>query len=148
MFESLGPVDNTTLRERVYRTLKQAILEEILSQDRRAAQLRRQIRGADATGDLRIRLAELSSSIAAKRDEDTRLLLSAMEDHSEASFVREPTHELDAVHVAFLLDVNKAGELKRVTGDLGNRWQGRVELRVLGPMAPYDFAGFAQEPAG
>ena len=27
MFESLGPVDNTTLRERVYRTLKQAILE-------------------------------------------------------------------------------------------------------------------------
>jgi DNA-binding GntR family transcriptional regulator len=27
MFEALGPVDNTTLRERVYRTLKQAILE-------------------------------------------------------------------------------------------------------------------------
>ena len=27
MFQSLGPVDNTTLRERVYRTLKQAILE-------------------------------------------------------------------------------------------------------------------------
>ena len=27
MFELLGPVDNTTLRERVYRTLKQAILE-------------------------------------------------------------------------------------------------------------------------
>jgi DNA-binding GntR family transcriptional regulator len=27
MFGSLGPVDNTTLRERVYRTLKQAILE-------------------------------------------------------------------------------------------------------------------------
>src|ERR1700738_4363481 len=27
MFGSLGPVDNTTLRERVYRALKQAILE-------------------------------------------------------------------------------------------------------------------------
>ena len=27
MFGSLGPIDNTTLRERVYRTLKQAILE-------------------------------------------------------------------------------------------------------------------------
>ena len=29
MFGSLGPVDNTTLRERVYRTLKQAILEVV-----------------------------------------------------------------------------------------------------------------------
>jgi hypothetical protein len=128
------------------RYIEQAILEEILSQDRRAAQLTRQIRGADAdaTGGLRIRLGELgSSSIAVKREEDTRLLLSAMEDHSEASFVPEPTHELDAVHVAFLLDVSKADELERVTGDLGSRWEGRVELRVLGPMAPYDFPEFA-----
>jgi Gas vesicle synthesis protein GvpL/GvpF len=131
------------------RYIEQAILEEILSQDRRAAQLRRQIRGADAAGNLRIRLGELkSSSIAAKREEDTRLLLSAMEDHSKASFVPEPTHELDAVHVAFLLDVSKADELERVTGDLGSRWAGRVELRVLGPMAPYDFAGIAQGPQG
>jgi Gas vesicle synthesis protein GvpL/GvpF len=129
------------------RYIEQAILEETLLQDRRAAQLGHQIRGPDAhaTRDLRIRLAELSSSsIAAKREKDTRLLLSAMEDHSEASFVREPTHELDAVHVAFLLEVSKADELERVTGDLGSRWEGRVELRVLGPMAPYDFAGFSR----
>jgi hypothetical protein len=90
----------------------------------------------------------ISSSTGAKREEDTRLLLSAMEDHSEASFVREPTQELDAVHVAFLLDMSKADELERVTGDLVSRWEGRVELRVLGPMAPYDFVGFAQEPHG
>jgi len=71
--------------------------------------------------------AQVSNSIGAKREEDTRLLLSAMEDHSEASFVREPTQELDAVHVAFLLDVSKADELERVTGDLVSRWEGRVE---------------------
>ncbi len=133
------------------RYIEQAILEEILSQDRRAARLRRQIRGvgADAILDLRIEPGGLiSNSIGAKREEDTRLLLSAMEDHSEASFVREPTQELDAVHVAFLLDVSKADELERVTGDLVSRWEGRVELRVLGPMAPYDFVGFAQDPRG
>jgi Gas vesicle synthesis protein GvpL/GvpF len=133
------------------RYIEQAILEEILSQQPRAAQLRRQLRGADAdaTRYPRIRDAEpISNSIAAKREEDTRLLLSTMEDHSQASFVREPTHELDAVHVAFLLDVTKADELERVTGELGSRWDGRVELRVLGPMAPYDFAEFAQEPRG
>ncbi len=128
---------------------ERAIMEEILSEDSEAAQLRDQIRGADpdATRDLRIRLGELiSNAVAAKREEDTRLLLSAMEDHCEVSFVREPTHELDAVHVAFLVDTDMADELERVVEHLGNRWEGLVELRVLGPMAPYDFVGTAQEP--
>jgi hypothetical protein len=131
------------------RYIEQAILDEILSQDRGAARLRDQIRGAgaDATRNLRIRLGEIiNNSVAAKRAEDTRLLLAAMEDLSEASFVREPTHELDAVYAAFLLDTSKAGELEQATMDLGSRWEGRVELRVLGPMAPYDFVGIAQEP--
>ena len=124
------------------RYIEQAIHERILSQDPRAAEHTRQIREADAgtTRDLRIQLGELvSNSIAARREEDARLLRSMMEDHSEASLVRDPAHELDAVHVAFLLDASKVGELERVTGDLGRHWEGRVELRVLGPMAPYDF---------
>jgi Gas vesicle synthesis protein GvpL/GvpF len=131
------------------RYIEHAILEEILAQDGGAAQFTRRFRGtdADAARGPGIRLAEpISNSIAAKREEDSRLLLSAMEDHSEASFVRDPTHELDAVHVAFLLDVSKADELERAAGELGGRWEGRVELRVLGPMAPYDFAEIAQEP--
>lgn len=133
------------------RYIEHAIMAEILSQDRGAAQLSSRIRGtdADAARGPRSRLEELiSNSIAAKREEDTRLLLSAMEGHSEASFVRDPAHELDAVHVAFLLDVSKADELERAAGELGGRWEGRVVLRVLGPMAPYDFAGIAQEPQG
>ena len=60
-----------------------------------------------------------------------------------ASLVREPTHDLDAVHVAFLLDEDQAGKLAEVIADLADRWDGRVELRVLGPMAAYDFVGAA-----
>jgi hypothetical protein len=130
------------------RYVEQAILAEILSEDSEAAQLRDQIRGADpdATRDLRIQLGELiNTSVAAKREEDARLLLSAMKDHCEASFVRHPTHELDAVNVAFLVDTNQADELDRVAEDFGSRWEGRVELRVLGPMAPYDFVAGTQE---
>jgi hypothetical protein len=135
------------------RYVERAILEKILSEDSEAAQLRDQIRGADpdATRDLRIQLGELiSNAVTAEREEDTRLLLSAVKDHGKASFVRDPTHELDAVHVAFLVDTGKAGELERVVEHLGNRWEGRVELRVLGPMAPYDFVGGTreQEPQG
>ena len=128
--------------------VESAILEEILSQDSEAADLREQIRGqdADATREERIRLGEIiSSAVAAKREEDTQQLLSALEDHAVASVVRDPTDELEAVNIAFLVEEDKADELDQEVEDIGADWEGRVELRVLGPMAPYDFVGPAQE---
>lgn len=133
------------------RYAEQAILEEILSEDSRAAQLGDQIRGADpdATRELRIELGEIvNNAVAAKREKDTRTVLAAMKDHCAASFVRDPTSELDAVYAAFLIEDDQAGELERVVADLSDRWQGRVELTVRGPIAPYDFVGSAQETAG
>jgi hypothetical protein len=133
------------------RYVERAILKEILSEDPDAARLSEQIQGRDqdATRDLRMRLGELiSDEVAARRDKDTRLLLSAMADHCEASVIREPTHELDAVYAAFLIPMDQADEVERVADQLGSRWEGRIELRVLGPMAPYDFVGGAEEAQG
>jgi Gas vesicle synthesis protein GvpL/GvpF len=126
------------------RYAEQAILEEILSEDSRAARLRDRIGGADpdATRELRIQLGEtVNNAIANKRQADTRLLVSAMKDHCVASGVRAETSELDAVYVAFLIEADQADDLDRVVQDLADRWQGRVELNVRGPMAPYDFVG-------
>ena len=64
-----------------------------------------------------------------------------MQDHCAASGVRTATNELDAVYVAFLIGTDQASELERVVTELSDRWQGRVELHVRGPMAPYDFVG-------
>ena len=128
-----------------------AILEEILSEDSEAARLREQITGqdADATREERIRLGEIiNNAVAAKRDEDTQQLLSVLEGHTVASVVRDPTDELEAVNVAFLVEEDKADELDQEVEDLGADWEGRVELRVLGPMAPYDFVGAGQEDQG
>lgn len=125
-----------------------AILEEILSEDSEAAQLRERISGqdADATREERIRLGEIiNDAVAAKREQDTQQLLSAMEDHAVASVVRDPTDELEAVNIAFLVEEDKADDLDQEVEDLGADWDGRVHLRVLGPMAPYDFVGSAQE---
>jgi hypothetical protein len=132
------------------RYAERAILEEILAEDEEAAQLRDEIRGADpdATRDARIRLGEIiNNAVAAKREEDTQDLLSAMEGRAVASVVRDPTHELDAVNVAFLIEEDQEDQLDEVVEDLGDRWADRVELRTLGPMAPYDFVGVGQ-PAG
>jgi len=128
--------------------IESAILEEILSEDSEAARLREQISGqdADATREERIRLGEIiNNAVAAKREEDTQQLLSAMEDHAVASVVRDPTDELEAVNIAFLVEEDKADELDQEIEDLGADWEERVELRVLGPMAPYDFVGPVQE---
>lgn len=126
------------------RYAEHAILEEVLSENSAAARLRDQLRGkdSDATRSLRIQLGEIiNQAVTEKRDSDTRALVSTMRDHCADSVVRAATNEMDAVYVAFLLETDQAGELKRIVGDFGDRWQGRVELQVRGPMAPYDFVG-------
>jgi Gas vesicle synthesis protein GvpL/GvpF len=126
------------------------ILPEVLSENKRAARLRDEIRGADsdATREARIQLGEIiNDAVTLKREKDTRTLGKAMADHCEASLVRDPTHELDAVHVAFLVRVDQEKEIERAVMGLGEQWDGRVELRLLGPMAAYDFIA-ATEPGG
>ena len=75
----------------------------------------------------------------AGREEYARALQQAMEGISVDSVVREPTHEREAVHVAFLVDVDQEDEVVRVIEDLARKWAGRIEVRLLGPMAAYDF---------
>jgi gas vesicle protein GvpL/GvpF/Lsr2 protein len=86
-------------------------------------------------------------AVTVRREEDTRALMEAMEGHCVASVARERAHELDAVHVAFLVATDEEGEVERVIEDLAREWAGRIEVQLLGPMAAYDFAGTAN-PAG
>ena len=126
------------------RYAEQVILTEILSENRQAARLADKLRGADpdATRDTRIKLGEIiNDAVTVKRHKDTRALGNAMEGHCVASVVREPTHERDAVHVAFLVDTGAESEMEQVIENLARDWDGRIELRLLGPMAAYDFVG-------
>jgi hypothetical protein len=139
---ALGELDGTAQYVIHGRYVEQAILAEILSENAQAARLADGIRGADAdaTRDLRIGLGELlNDAVTVKRDKDTRQLLSAIGDHCMGSLVREPTHELDAAYVAVLAELDRADELEKAVSDVADRWQERIELRLLGPMAPYDF---------
>jgi hypothetical protein len=89
---------------------------------------------------VRAELGEISNeTVSAKREEGTRALQQAMEGVCVASVVKEPAHELDAVHVAFLVAIDKESEVERVIEDLAREWEGRIEVQLLGPMAAYDF---------
>jgi hypothetical protein len=122
---------------------RDAILREVLAENPRASQLCEQVQGTspDSLRDLRMELAEIVlDTIAAKRDRDTRATGDATAGLVAGSAVRQPAHELDAVYIAFLVAVDKAGELEQALTRLAHDWRGRVELRLIGPLAAYDFA--------
>jgi hypothetical protein len=132
------------------RYMEDALLREVLSEDPQAAQLGDQIRGADpdATRELRMQLGEIiSNAVEVKRQQDTRTLGDAVDGIAAASVVRPPSHELDAVHIALLVESSAADDLEQAVQRLADDWNGRIELRLIGPMAAYDFVGTANEAA-
>jgi hypothetical protein len=121
-----------------------AVLREILTDNKEAAQLNEETKGSseDATRDARIRLGEIiNEEISARRERDTRAVGDALADLVDASLVREATHELDAVYTAFLAQTDKADDIEQALRELAQEWHGRVEIRLLGPLAAYDFVG-------
>jgi Gas vesicle synthesis protein GvpL/GvpF len=126
------------------RYVEQTVLSKILAESQHAARLReslRRVADPDASRDQRIQLGELiNQAVSAKRVADTRALGEVLAGHVVASLVREPTHELDAAHVAVLAELAHQKGLENAVSELARDWDGRITVRLLGPMAPYDFA--------
>jgi hypothetical protein len=123
---------------------EQDILREVLQENPRAARLADQIGGADpdATRELRIQLGEiLNAEVAAKREKDTRAVGDAVDGLVEASVVRPPSSELDAVYIALLARADDVDDLEEAVSRLADEWAGRVDLNLIGPLAAYDFVG-------
>jgi hypothetical protein len=124
------------------RYVERAVLEEILAEDAEAARLRDEIRGTteEASRNARMRLGEtINEGIAAKRAADTRTAIETLAPYSVATSEREPTHQEDAAHVAFLVETEKAERFEEAAADLARNWRERANVRLLGPLAPYDF---------
>lgn len=132
------------------RYVEQAILWEVIGENDQASALKDEIRDQPeaATRDARMALGEIvANAIVAKREEDTHTVFGALESLADSVKVREPTHEEDAVHVAVLVEIARQDELEHAVGALAEQWDGRVEMRLLGPLAAYDFV-MTQTPEG
>jgi hypothetical protein len=130
--------------------VKDAVLGEVLSRNKRAARLRDAIEGQDpdAAREASNELDQLLNEAAtAWRKRDMRTLRQVMEGVCAASVARQPAGELDAVHVAFLVDADEERDVARAVEALARDWEGRIDLQLLGPMAAYDFTGAAQPEA-
>jgi hypothetical protein len=124
------------------RYIERAVLAEVLTENEEAARLHAEIRDTteDATRELRMRLGEIiGQGIAAKQEADTAGVVEALAPYAAATAVREPTHELDAAHVAFLVETSQESQFKQALDELAREWEERIDLRLRGPLAAYDF---------
>lgn len=118
------------------------LLPEILHENPHASRLAEEIRGADedASRNQRIALGEIiSEAVAAKREQDTKAAVDALSPFCQAIQVREPTADMQSVHLACLVQSRRRNELQQAVDDLASASQERVTLHLLGPLAPYDF---------
>ncbi|QYN38090.1 GvpL/GvpF family gas vesicle protein [Pseudonocardia sp. DSM 110487] len=119
-----------------------AVLREVVDESDDLAQLREQIGGQpeEATRNARIALGEaVYNAIEAKRERDTAKLTNALTGTVVEVNVRPATHEEDAVHLACLVETDRQGEFQSAVDEIAREWDGRIEMRVRGPLAPYDF---------
>ena len=124
------------------RYVEESVIREVLGGDPKAAQLLEKIHGQseDASRQDRIALGEfINNAIARRRERDTQQVADTLQSLGFMVSVRPATHELDAFQVACLAETARQGDLEDAIARLSDEWQGDVETRVLGPLAPYDF---------
>jgi len=120
----------------------EAVLAAVLQENPAAARLRDAIHGApeEEARDARIRLGEfIGQAVEAKRQADTEAVVRELEPYAQQVRVREPTHEDDAMYLAVLAETSRSGEIEQYARELAERWDGWISVRLLGPMAAYDF---------
>jgi hypothetical protein len=128
--------------------VENVVIREVLAEDPEAARLRERVRELpeDAAYYERIRLGELIvKALDEKRRRDTEELVDVLEPYAADVALRSPAGEDTAADVAFLVTERRLPEFEEAVGALGERWAGRVRLRLVGPLAPYDFVPSAPE---
>lgn len=118
-------------------------LREILAEEPEIRRLRERLRGQDPETARweNIRLGELvSDALERKRQADTATLVSALAPHAADVADRVPQADDTAADLAFLVDRPRRREFEDAAQEAGKRWEGRVRLRLAGPLPPYDFA--------
>jgi hypothetical protein len=124
------------------RYVEEAVLREVLIDEPEIERLREGVRDrpVEASYYDRIRLGELvAQAVARRREADTATLVDELEPYARAMTWKAATTEDGVVDAALLVDRELWPELERGVEGIARRLAGRMRLRLLGPIAPYDF---------
>jgi hypothetical protein len=135
------------LEGRVQFTLKgrfdqDVVLQEVLEEDPEIRQLQEEVRDLpeDATYQQRIRLGELVvRGLEDRRVEEEPQLLERLQPYAVSIVAHDPAQPDDVVNAAFLVERERQQEFEDAVEELGADLHPRIRLRLLGPLAPYDF---------
>ena len=135
------------LEGRVQYTLKgryeqDVVLREVLEEYPEIAELQAEVRDLpeDATYHQRLRLGELVvGALEERRDAEAARLVERLEPYAVGVVSHHPGQPDDIVNTAFLVERERAQEFEDAVEQQGEELHGRARLRLLGPLAPYDF---------
>ena len=126
--------------------LQEVVLAEVVAADPEIAELHRHTRGLpeEAAYGQRVRLGELvARAMEARQHHDADQLLAAVLTHAVAHVVI-PSSPLDRLlDVAVLVDDDAREPFEEGLEELAEQVHERIQVRLLGPTAPYDFVGEA-----
>lgn len=125
------------------RYAEEPVLQHILAEVPDAAALREAIRELpeDASRSERVQLGELiNQAVSAMRQSDTTAVSELVEPYCRSIAVREPSHEFDAFHLAVLIEHSAQADLEDALEGFAGERANWTHVRLLGPMAPYDFS--------
>lgn len=134
-------------RGRVQFTLKgryqqDAVLREVIEDSAEIREIRDRVSELpeDAAYYERVRLGELIvTELERRRDGEAERMLTRLAPTAVDIATRQPGAPDEVVHVAFLVDREHQRRFENAVEDLGRDLHGRVLLRLIGPLAPYDF---------
>jgi len=127
---------------------EEVVLREVVGGDQGIADLRMRTRSLPEAASYadRVRLGELvSRAVEEKRASDAEGLLAEVLPLTVASSPRAGSGMDHVINIALLVDKDRISALEETLEDLAGAAHERMTIRLLGPMAPYDFVG---DPGG
>jgi hypothetical protein len=118
------------------------LLREIVEEDAEVRALQERIHGVpeDASYYDRVKLGELIvKALEERRDVDAQDVLDRIGPFAESVSATTPTQPEDVVNAAFLVRRDGAEDFEKAVEELGADTSEWLKLRLLGPLAPYDF---------
>jgi hypothetical protein len=151
--ELLGPnhdrfaADLAELEGRVQFTLKgryleDAVVREVVEGDEEIGALSARVRELpeDASYYDRVRLGELIvAALEKRREQEATQMLERLQPFVVGAVPHAPAQPEDVLDAGFLVDRARQQEFEDAVENLGRDLDGRVRMRLLGPLAPYDF---------
>jgi hypothetical protein len=129
---------------------QEVVLREVLADRPDIAELRGSVAAQpeEAAYYDRIRLGELvAEAVEARREADADEIVRRLEPLAVSSVTSRPAEEDGVADASFLVEDARRAEFEATAEDLARRSHGRIRLRLLGPLAPYDFVAEAMPPS-